>query len=266
MNPITKALQDLRYAIPKEILEKTFISKQYANYVSPVSLDARIREEVIEKRVMVDCNLVGGTQVAIPLEGIPREQVDYFTYVFRIPKNRTQGRTIVRVISVSFGQGNIVGHTNLGFQGSNPLLDAANQMISSHLPIPQVSTAYATLVGENTVAIVDSIALPTNIFLRCWIENDENLNHLSPASYQHFTKLVELAVKSYVYINNQIPMDQNYIFAGHEIGKFKEIIDEYRDAEENYRDFLNTTWRKTALLNDFHGKRRHIAALTGGGH
>lgn len=266
MNPITKALQDLRYAIPKEILEKTFISKQYGTFNSPVSLDARIREEVIEKRVLVDCNLVGGTQISIPLDGLPREQVDYFTYVYRIPKNRTQGRSIVRTISVSFGQGNIVGHTNLGFQGSNPMLDAMNQVMTSHQPIPQVSTAYATLVGENTVAIVDSIALPSNIFLRCWIENDENINHLSTTSYDNFSKLVELAVKSYIYINNQIPIDQNVIFAGHQLGRFKEIIDEYRDAEENYRDYLKTVWKKTALLNDYNSKRRHIAMLTGGGH
>lgn len=265
MNPVTKALQELGYRIPRAILEKTFLSNLKPFSLMPTSLDARIRETVIEPRVMVDCNLMGGTETAIPLATVPRQQIDTFTYVYRIPKTLTQGRTITRAISISYGQTGILGtSSNIPMQGTSPLMDAAAGLMLSQAPIPMVSTAQCQLIGENTVMVIDTTAIPQDIFLRCWLENDSNFNHIAPTSYQNFAKLVELAVKSYVYNHNQIPMDRAYIQGGYELGQFKSIVDGYADAEENYQTYLNEVWRKVAVLNDFHGRRRHISQVTGG--
>lgn len=265
MNPVTKALQELGYRIPRAVLEKTFLSNIRPFSLMPTSLDARIREIVIEPRVMVDCNLMGGTEVHIPLGGVPRQQMDNFTFVYRVPKNLTQGRTITRALSVTYGQTGYIGHTsNIPVRESSAIMDAASGMINSLLPIPMVSTAQCQLIGENTVMVNDTVAVPADIWLRCWIENDAGFNHLQPTSYKDFSRLVELAVKSYIYNHNVITMDRAYIHAGMELGQFKAIIDSYADAEENYQTFLNEVWRKVALLNDFHGKRRHISRITGG--
>lgn len=265
MNPVTKALQELSYRIPRAILEKTFLSNVRPFSVLPTSLDARIRETVIEPRVMVDCNLMGGTETTIPLAGLSRQQVDSFTYIYRIPKEKTQGRTITRALSISYGQVGVLGtSSNIPMQGTSPLIDAAAGLLQSQMPIPAVSTAQCQLIGENVIMVIDTVAIPQDIYLRCWLENDSSFNHLQPTSYKDFSKLVELAVKSYVYNHNMIPMDRAYIAGGVELGQFRSIIESYSDAEENYQTFLNEVWRKVAVLNDFHGKRRHISQITGG--
>lgn len=265
MNPVTKALQELSFRIPRGILEKTFLSNLQPFSLQPTSLDARIREKVIEPRVMVDCNLMGGTEAAIPLASVPKQQIDTFTYVYRIPKRLTQGRTITRAISISYGQTGILGtSSNIPLQGTSPVLDAASGLLMSHAPIPTVSTAQCHVIGENTVMVIDTTAIPQDIFLRCWLENDTAFNHLQPTSYKDFSKLVELATKSYIYNQLILPMDRAFLHSGFELGQFKSVVESYSDAEENYQTFLNEVWRKVAVLNDFHGKRRHISLVTGG--
>lgn len=266
MNPVSYSLQNIHRTIPRDILEKVFISIIQHRYTVPVSLDARIRELVIEPWVMVDCNLVGGTETFLPLEAVPREQMDPFTVIYRIPKSMTQGRTITSALSVSFGQGSIIGSTNMGLRGSSPMLDAASSVMNAQLPIPMVSSAYCTLIGENVVLIGDNIALPTNLFLRCKLENDEAFTHLKPTSYMQFAQLVEYAIKAYIYTNSAIVMDRAFIHAGADLGRMKEIIDSYSDAFENYKTYFRETWQKVSILNDYTAHRRHLQMITGGAH
>lgn len=266
MNPITYSLDRLHYAIPREILEKTFISNINHRTLIPVSLDARIRELVIEPRVLVDCNLVAGTEMYFPLIQVPREIVDMFNYVYRIPKFMTQGRRITQALSVSFGEGAVLAGSNLAPSNGNALLDATSGVLNSALPIPLVSTAQCQLIGENTVLINDNMALPNNIYLRCWVENDESFNHIQPASYPAFSKLVELAVKAYIYINSLVIMDKAYIFAGAELGRYKEIVDSYADANEMYETHRDEKWRKTAFMNDYQAHTRQLRRTLGGAH
>lgn len=267
MNPIQYSLQQCRFEIPPEILEYVFVTRQDKERrykPTPISIDAKIRELVIEPRVLVDCNLVGGTEVAIPLANCPKEVIDPFQAIYRIPKNLTNGRTITRALSVSFGEGAIVGMSNLQPTYGNNLLDAAAGVLNSHLAIPQVSTANCQLIDENTVLIMDNFAIPMNAYLRCWLENDSNFNHIQPTSYDAFATLVILAVKAYIYNTMQIHMDRALIHAGGELGRFKEIVDEYSDANEMYRTHLRQVWRRVAYLNDFQAHRRHLQRLMGG--
>lgn len=266
MNPVSYSLSYLRRVIPKEILEKTFISFQQYNSRLPISLDTVIREKVIEDRVMVDCNLVGGTESFISLVGIPAHRIDAFNTYYKIPKTMTGGRTITRALSVSYGEGSLMGATNMGLRNSSPMLDAVGGVMASFSPIPVVSTAYVSLVAENTVLIQDNMALPLNIYLRCKLENDSQFSHLNPASYKGFAKLVEYATKAYIYMENVIRMDKGEIFAGQELGRYKEIVDGYADAQQNYEDYLDKSWRKIAILNDYTASRRALALCVGGGY
>ena len=135
MNPLSYALNHLRQVIPAEILRQVFMSRVNYSFDLAVSLDTRIREEVLLPVVMLDCNLVGGLETWIRLAGMPREQVDPFTHIYRIPKTATQGRSIISALSVSYGEGAVVGATNLIPVRGNSLLDAASGLLSSSNPI-----------------------------------------------------------------------------------------------------------------------------------
>lgn len=268
MNPITYALNNLRMHIPIEVLEKTFFGLNPSRFVTPTSLDSIIRDQVIDAKVLVDCNLIGSEEVYVPLQNLPATRVDNFTTIYNIPKSLTQGRSITSALSVAYGFGSPIGANmsggNMGLRNSSSLLDAASGVMMSQAPIPDVSTAYVTLIGENTIMIQDTVALPGNIALRCKIESDANFSQLSGPAYMQFAELVLLATKAFIYVKNQIPMDRAYLSGGQDLNAYRNIIDSYSDAAVNYNDYFRTVWRKVSILDSYQSKRRHLGLITGG--
>ena len=269
MNAIQKALKDIRSSIPREILERTFLTQNMSAFggrhnFQPLSLDQRIREAVIDGTVLPDCHLVGGTEVTVPLGSVRPEYVNSYNLVYRVPKHLTQQRSIVRVLHITFGDGGIAGSMNLGLQGRSAVLDKAQGVLQSRLPIPIVSTANIELIGENTVLVRENIAMPGNPYLRCVVENDAELNGLLPAAILVFGKLCVLSCKSYIYNTINISLDQAQLSGGMALGRFREVVDSYSDAQEQYETMFNERWRKVALLADPAAHERHLKMITGG--
>lgn len=269
MNAIQKALKDIRSNIPKAILEQTFLTQNISAFggrhnFQPKSLDQRIREEVIDGTVLPDCNLVGGSEVTIPIGSIQPEYVNSYNLVYRIPKHLTQQRSIIRVLHITFGDGGIAGSINMGLQGRSAVLDKAQGVLQSRLPIPIVSTANIELIGENTVLVRENIAMPGNPYLRCVIESDSELNHLQTSAILLFGKMCVLSCKSYIYNTISISMDQAQLSGGMALGRFREVVDSYSDAQEQYETMFNERWRKAALMADPTQHNRHLGYLCGG--
>jgi hypothetical protein len=263
MNPISQAIADLRFTIPEEILEATFVSEDMANYCgSQVSLETRIRERVIEPRVMVHMNLIGGAKTFIPL-GFPAtsEHIDPFTVIYYIPEELTQNRPIVQVHSVHFG---ILGYQNAGYALSynEATLGAEyRKVLDSARRAAPAATSYLNLINSNTV-MVRYVYLPSQYaFLSCRLGNDDELNTIRPQSILLFSELVEHAVKSYIYQRMNIRVDQAYLYGGRELGTFKETIQEYRDSEQLYKETLKR-WRIVSrCFNDPEGNRHHLRTV-----
>lgn len=264
MNPVGYSLKQVRQKIPKEVLNKIFLSNVEHRFRQPTSVDVEIRQKVIEDRVMVDCNLVGGTETWIDLTSLPRENIDPYSWVYRIPKHMTNNRSITRALSIGYGTGVPIGMGYNQPAKSNALMDAAAGLINSNSPIAQISTAEVQLVGENTILVSNAMTLPMTAYLRCWLENDSAFNHIQPTSYMDFATLVVLATKAYIWVNAQIPMDKGFIFAGNELGRFTSIVDSYSDANEMYETHFNETWRKVAHFNDPVAHKRHLTMISGG--
>lgn len=266
MNPIQKAISEIRFKIPNDILQAAFVTRSFGQFPRPVSLETVIRERVIDARVMVDCNLTGGIETEIPLIGITPEHLEPGRLVYRIPKTLTQNRSITRTISLAYGSGSAMGTTQMGMQGYSQLLDAASGVMASHAAIPLISTAYVRLIAENTILVEDMTAMPRNVFLRCYVENDASMEQLRSMTYHKFTRLCELAVKSYIYNELVLKINQGQLSGGLEIGRFKEIVDSYADAEELYSNYLQDVWRRVAILDDQRSRERHLRLITGGRH
>lgn len=264
MNPITKALSDIKFRIPKPILEETFIRRRGFDRLglrSPVSLDYRIREEVIDARVMEDVNLVGGQEVTIPLRSVVPEYLPEFKVVFRIPLELTDNRRIMKVYSLIYGDGGVPTNTTMWTSGASQYVDAASALLASHSPIPNVSNHYIHIIGENTIMANMHITPSPQLYLRCVLEADSEFSHLKPASIPIFSKLVEYAVKSYIYNKLIIEIDEAYLTGGQQLGRFMSIVEEYSDAEELYQEYFTTKWRKTALFSDEQALTRHVKML-----
>jgi hypothetical protein len=265
MGPLSKCIDEVKFRIPRAILEAVFIKRAQHWRLTPASLDEHILNEVVRPRVLVDCNLVGGTEVFIPLDGVPLERGNDYTTVYRIPKDKTQGRSIMSVLNITFSDPTKVSSYGVAAGAHNSIMMQAGQAVMDAMgSMPVTSTAYVQLIGENVVMVRDTVVLPANIYLRCLLENDENMSHLQLKSYRDFSKLVEYAVKAYIYNEYVIPMDMGELYGGQALGRFKEIIDSYADAEELYQNFITEKWQKISLMNDREQWTRFLRLGMGG--
>jgi hypothetical protein len=265
MNPIQKSLSEIKYRIPPEVLNTVFVKRLERWRDTPKSIDEQIMSLVIRPRVLTDCNLVGGREIWILLDGCRIGGDDVYQSVFRIPKERTNGASIMSVLNISFADPSRISAAGIAANGQNNMMLQAGQAVMDAMGmIPQTSTARIELIGENVVLVRDVMTMPANAYLRCLVANDENMNNIQLRSYHHFAKLVEYAVKSYIYNFYIVDLDVGELRGGQTLGVIKTLIDGYADAEENYQTYLREKWAKVAFMNDNERFNRNLRLILGG--
>jgi len=248
MNAIQKALSDLRYRIPQQILELAF-SEGYYNYRSNnVSLDEKIRNSVVRPRVLQDCNLVGGILMDIDLNKCKLIDNDTYTYVYYVPKKLTEGKSIISALDIV---------TNIPPGQGGSTMSQAQRVYDSYATPGYMGGGRLELIAENTVLI--RRALPVGmVFLKVRVGNDENLTNIDPRSYPTFSELTTYAVESYIYNKLRVNLDITNIMAGYEASKIMDIVESYADSEEQYMLTLREKWSKVAFCNDTESHARFI--------
>lgn len=263
MNAIEKSLEEIRYSIPKEVLELAFrAGDKYGWRAAPISLDERITASVIRSRVLVDCNLVGGIERVIDLNRAQVRYVDGLDTLYKINKTLTDNKPIVSVLSFIAGAINTVtpGVAGVGYGPTGTLTSVASRIgAAADMGYPQVE-ANIELVGDNLVVVKYSNYPVLPGAIRVVLANDENLENINPRSYINFSKLVILATKAYIYNKLKIELDIGAIMGGHEISSISSYVDELADSNELYHEFLTTVWSKTAVMNDSERYSRYIRA------
>lgn len=265
MGAIEKAIDEVRFEIPYEILNETF--KVDTGYASAgrstgvrTSLEARIREEILDKKVLVDCNLMGGHEVVVPLSGL---QVKYNvdrTFVVTIPKQRTEGLSITSVLSVAQAPDGWMGSIYTGPNAGNSFANRMDAMFHGSLgggSLGQID-ARVRLIGDNIVYVKLVDETTSDIFLRCRVGSDSNMSRLPAPYWLDFSEMVVLATKAYIYKELPIRMGEGQLSGGLNLGRFKEIIDEYADANTLYKEFVRENWPRIAGLTD---EERHSRVI-----
>lgn len=265
MGPLQKALDEIKMSIPREILDVVFVKRETYYRQLPESIDDAITSKVLRARVLVDCNLVGGTEILIPLTKIIPLQTEYGDLIFRIPKELTQNRSINSVLSISYGDSyKFANKGSIGVTRSSGTTGIASQIINAASSIPVVSSDRVQLIGENTVLFSSPEFRNSDLVLRAVLANDENMAHLQMRSYIVFSDLCVLAVKAYIFNTMAVQMDIGQLIGGQNVGRFKDIVDSYSDANELYRTFLKEKWQKVALMNDRESWSRFKRLAIGG--
>lgn len=263
MNPITKALDEIQFEIPAEILREIFIDNSIANCGQVISLDTRIREDVIQKRVLPDLDLHGGTEAYLPLYTQARiTHAENYSVIYEIPESMTQNRPIIEVYSIHFA---VLGYQTAApfqYQNESAMGAEARKVLDSAIRQPPAMTTYLSLIAHNTVMVRYLHAPYRTAFLRCRMGNDMELNSIRPASIPYFAELCVNAVKAHIYNTSRIKIGKGELHAGIELGVFKEIVEEYRDARDIYKE-QRAKWRKMSVYNDPEARHRHLKAIIG---
>ena len=265
MNAITYALNELAYTISKEMLEIAFITDEDRKSFVPVTPESKIRKLIIEPKVLLDCDLYHGTTMHIPLSGLVPQRKDDFTVIYDIPKTLTGGRDIMAALAITYGNSFPANSTFGNLPSQSALSDAAAQVLNSNSPIPLISSAAVDLVGPNVICVRDTIIVPTQLWLDCRVANDRAMNHLQPANYSSFAKLVEYATKAWIYTNVRVPMDMGKIHGGSDLGEIREEHRSFQDAFDKYHEHMEEEFAQVSVMNDGFEHERFLRIIVGGG-
>lgn len=265
MDPINKALEEVENQIPPQVLRYAFIGADSAYRRIPVNLQSLIRDKVIGHRVIKDCNINGGVRDYIKLTGLPFRQTNEGYRIYHIPKALTQGRTIINPLSV----GNSHYITTISDFGSLGLSDSIgglaslnSQILDANIMAAPFHTTDVRCVGENLVLVEDIWhSLGPDAYLLAVFSNDEFMSNLPARSWSVFEDLVVLATKAWIYNNCNIAIDSGVIEMGMEIGRFREVVDSYSDANQLYREMMDDKWQKASIFADKTAKKRMVRRL-----
>ena len=256
MNPIQYVITRVSNTIPKPILVEAFEPDKHY-----VTLDERIREEVIIGRVLPDCNLYAGKQARIVLRDNWIENTiipfnlglisagNYSAY--RIPPQYRDNRKIVAVIGLDYPPMYYSGDMMLNFGmnqagvSSGDLACAALNSISSrgltYKPTP--------ILRENNMVIVyPPQSTHIDWVLTCRLEYDEQFTNMEPSSIGPFVDLMECAIKAYIYNQLVLKIDSLRVEGGYEMNKFREIVESYADQNDKYQELI-MNFRGGAILD-----------------
>lgn len=262
MNPITKAIDEIMFEIPPEILNYVFVTQEMQGCGYPLSMETIMRERVIEARVNVDLDLYGGTEDYVPLgPPVVSEYIDPYTVVYYIPEEVLQNRPIRQLYSVHFG---VLGYQNAGQAlrySESPLGSEMRKVLDSAIRTPPAATSYLNLINPNTF-MVRFVYLPyTSAFLRCRLGVDSELNFLRPTSIPLYAELCVHAIKAYIFTKTRIPMDQAFLSGGQQLGAFRDTIQEWAGENQEYREKMKKMKKIMLNFNDPEARRRHLRTI-----
>jgi hypothetical protein len=257
---ISRAIRE----IPRMLLEDAFLKREYPYRQSPKTIEQCIKEEVIYKIVLPDLNLENGVYSFIPLNNAQVIQSDYDAQIYYIPKEVTGGRAILTAITV----GTASPYMEQGFAancGNSMINRKIHQLVSSISDLQVTTNSRVELIAENTVLVRDiGTQWLGGMYLVCILEMDDQLSNIRPRSIPFFTQLITLAIKGYMYTELIINVDKGRIYAGADLGIYREILMEYRDAWATYYDLLREKAGKILYMNNGENMNRHLRYLISG--
>lgn len=238
-NAIDYAIERIHQSIPRELLDKAFLQNPYAGYYDSRSLSARIKDEVMGRRVLVDCNLIGGQQIFIDINNCQKEYFNGGVFI-TVPHTLTQGRDIMSVFSA---ENNIPQYSDaMNITPETRLQFGASGIVPTGITNIQV-------VAPNRI-LINTTGVLVKLVLRCVIANDENLGNITPRHYPAFGELSVLGAKAIIYTKLSIAIGEGLNNPAEVSSYLRSQLDEYQAANEEYYNMLHTKWRKCAAWND----------------
>lgn len=244
-------------------------SGNWYGMVQPTTVEHGIREKVIHRTVMPSCNLNGGKTEFIDLTGSRIRDIGNGYIEVQVPDVLTGGRKIISVIEVYLGSmtsatGMLamgVNDTSSCGQGSiNDMMQGLVDSLASNRMMPPTFTNIH-MTGNNQFVIANMNSGAFSMTAKCVLEYDEGMSSIHPRAYDDFAKLVNYAVKAYIFRTCRRPTQEAVLRAGVPLESIRDDIEEYRDAWTIYEEFRDTTWTKRMAYSD---RQRLVDSVRGG--
>jgi hypothetical protein len=250
----SKILSEIKLSIPQEILEIGF--KEYDSDI-PLSIDSLILEKVIKPYLIPDMD-VYSHEVANTI--IHREEflsISPNGFIFKIKNDLLNGREVIKINSVvaqPIHDYPIHIHpyeysSNRMHTKSEHLNEIANKIDKNHLSGVLEQSAITRRVGKNVFEVTEINPTYFEYNINMVVTNDLELNNINIRFFNDVSELAVLMVKRYIYNFLKVKLSKGYLYLGHELTGVKDVVDDYREAENEYKEKLKE-WKKKSFVQN----------------
>lgn len=263
INAIDHALRNVYQNIPIEILELAFNQQGGRK-----SLDEEITQKVIEDRIRPDLSAIAGQYKEIILDPswasvaeVSSDNASLISNVpyaiYCIPPKAREYRQITGVIGMQmpYGATNSLAMAASGLQGgmvrgvsagtfANQAINGITFNDTPLMPTPILMAGNQIRITPFEMSMMRSFSW----LLKCRLEYDKDFTNLTPDAVVQLSELVVTATKAFIFNALTIKLDMGYIRSGQEIGRIREIIDQYAEQVERYN----------VIRMEFHGSAEQL--------
>ena len=161
--------------------------------------------------------------------------------VFIIPPEAREFRDISHTIGLAlpYSYSNNISYNYGSFDDNRSVCSTADKIVGSNLGYEnQPIIPVPILLNNNVIRLEPSFSASTEYILSCLLKYDTNFTNLAPNSLRYLSELAVLATQSLIYTRLIIPIENSYLVGGQGIGRFKDIVDSYQDANEKFNEKL----------------------------
>lgn len=208
-----------------------------------------ILQKIIRERVLDELNLTGGKfkKLVIKQEYMERMSHDLAGWaggdggfdLYRIPPEARDGLPMIHCLSVQYpyASSNVNGVSGLGVNNSGyDLLSQTDQVLNSYTLGRPLNHPTGQVLSGDLIKLYPSQYSFTGYVVTVRLALDETFEQVQPSAVESLSKLVMLATRAWCYTNMIIDIDRAAMECGADIGKVKEIIEEWRDANQTYEE------------------------------
>lgn len=235
---VTYALSHIFQNIPMPLLELAFKPRQHNTTV-----EQRIINEVIEKPVLLDTNLIGGKARTIIMEAnweMSLNHIESFGMLgggiegscYLVPPEAREGRNISSVLGVSSYVGGAFNGTGVNYNGvgafGNTAMNLASEMLGTYTMAAHATMPQITLEGTNIIKFFPEL-ITDGLAVRVMLEYDSEFLNMNTSGIYVMRDFCMIAVKRYIVKELIVSIDETEVVAGMEIGIIKTLVQEYKD-------------------------------------
>lgn len=263
-NVVEACLRRIYNSIPIDILNVALQPTQL------ITLDSQIQDKIILERVLPDCNIVGGKITKIVLQSdwievaeVPTSYMFGSTAgysIYRIPAQARENKEISSCISVDYPY-SFSGNMHMpGLHGGGITAgDIACQVLNSQTWANNIPLPTPIKISGNQVKLTPVSLSPIQNLdwvLTCRLMHDQDFTNLNNQAILPLIELVFIATKAFIFNELALKIDTAYIVGGQQLGRFREIVDSYMGANDEYLAALRSFNGANTVLDPMERRRR----------
>lgn len=196
-----------------------------------VGIPSVIEHLIIRNMVIAELNLLEGEEKKIPIGLCNLKLNNGQVMIIEIPKQLLNNRPVLSADYVISAPA-----LNTGMRVPGGVNGALSKMMHSNSAIGATTNTRTEVLNENMIKIegIDYLDPLSSISVR--VQNNPNMSNIPATAFIKFGELCEVAVQKWIYAHKRKEISTNIITGGAELVEIKNIVDEWSDAKDKYKE------------------------------